>query len=86
MPRRDLSILLLAITLLAGRLPPQRALVGVQPESIDWSDKLSPAVAAVMPRLCEMVRGTLVRWRVRPVGGSADAWHGQAPPPSNEIL
>ena len=74
------------ITLLAGRLPPQRALIGVQPESIDWSDKLSPAVAAVLPGLCETVRGTLTRWRVRPVGRSADAWRGQAPPPSNDVL
>jgi hydrogenase maturation protease len=37
---------------LHGCLPPQRALVCVQPERIDWGDALSPAVEAATRYVC----------------------------------
>jgi hydrogenase maturation protease len=43
-------------------LPPQRALVCVQPERIDWGDALSPAVQAATPHACRQVRELLCRW------------------------
>lgn len=47
---------------LHGCLPPQRALVCVQPERIDWGDALSPAVQAATPYVCRQVRELLGRW------------------------
>ena len=47
---------------LHGCLPPQRALVCVQPERIDWGDALSPAVQAATPHACRQVRELLCRW------------------------
>ena len=47
---------------LHGCLPPQRALVCVQPERIDWGDALSPAVQAATPSVCRQVRELLGRW------------------------
>ncbi len=56
---------LLVIAHLSGDLPPQRALIGIQPERIDWSDTLSASVAASMPLVCESVRDVLTRWTTR---------------------
>jgi hydrogenase maturation protease len=43
-------------------LPPQRALVCVQPASIDWGEALSPVVAAATPDACGRIRALLSRW------------------------
>jgi hydrogenase maturation protease len=43
-------------------LPPQRALVCIQPERIDWGEVLSPAVQAATPHACRQVRELLWRW------------------------
>ena len=76
---------LLTITLLAGRLPPRRVLIGVQPGIIDWSDSLSSPVAAAVPGLCETVHGILARWQTHPLGESADGWRGPAQCRSSDI-
>ena len=47
---------------LHGCLPPQRALVCIQPERIDWGDALSPAVQAATPHARRQVRELLCRW------------------------
>ena len=39
---------LLDIARLTGRLPARRALFGIQTRSVDWSDRLSPQVAAAV--------------------------------------
>ena len=43
-------------------LPPQRALVCIQPERVDWGELLSPAVRAATPHACRQVREILWRW------------------------
>jgi len=53
---------LLTIAHLSGDLPSRRALIGVQPEHIDWSDSLSTSVAAAVPKVCDSVRDVLLRW------------------------
>ena len=53
---------LLAIAHLSGDLPPRRALIGIQPEHIEWSDTLSTSVAAAVPVVCASVRDVLMRW------------------------
>jgi len=54
---------LLAAAALGERLPARRALVAVQPESIEWGLEPSPAVARAIPRLCDAVHQLLARWR-----------------------
>lgn len=45
---------LLAVTRLEGLLPAERALLAIQPERIEWSESLSPAVAAGVERACDL--------------------------------
>lgn len=54
---------LLATAQLGGHLPAQRALVGIQPERVDWGELPSQAVAAAIPIACGMVRDLIARWR-----------------------
>ena len=53
----------MAIAALGGRLPPRRALIGIQPQTIDWSETPSAAVAQAIPRACEHARELIERWR-----------------------
>lgn len=53
---------LLVIAHLSGRLPRRRALIGVQPELIDWSDTLTEPVANAIAVACDRVQGLLTRW------------------------
>jgi hydrogenase maturation protease len=59
---------LLAVTRLEGLLPAERALLAIQPGRIEWSETLSPAVAAGVERACGLatelirdMRGALAR-------------------------
>ena len=52
----------MSITLLSGHLPEKRALVGIQPEDIDWGDKPTKAVSAAIPVAVKEVESLLERW------------------------
>lgn len=54
---------LMALAALAGRLPERRALIGIQPESIDWSEEPSPAVARAIPEACARASELIARWQ-----------------------
>ena len=54
---------LMALAALGGRLPARRALIGIQPQSIDWSESPSPAVAEAIPEACERARELIARWQ-----------------------
>lgn len=56
-----LSDLLAAAELLGGK-PERRALIGVQPEVVDWGLEPTPAVAAAIPKMHEAVRDLVERW------------------------
>jgi len=43
---------LMSISRLTGHWPDQRALIGIQPAVVDWSETLTPAVAAALPEVC----------------------------------
>lgn len=51
---------LLAVACLTDSLPAQRALVGIQPEIVDWGETPSAAVSAALPRACAKA-GELIR-------------------------
>ncbi|HSW33446.1 MAG TPA: hydrogenase maturation protease [Steroidobacteraceae bacterium] len=49
---------------LTDTLPARRALVGVQPDRVDWGETLSPPVAAAVPAAMALARGILERWQL----------------------
>jgi hydrogenase maturation protease len=52
----------MSITLLSGKLPGKRALVGIQPEYIDWGDQPTEAVSAAIPVAVSEIESILKRW------------------------
>jgi hydrogenase maturation protease len=59
----EVSLLdLLSITALSGELPTSRALVGVQPEFVDWSEALTPAVEKGVEQAVDEVKRLLKEW------------------------
>ncbi|WP_462320046.1 hydrogenase maturation protease [Halochromatium sp.] len=51
------------IARLTDTLPRQRALIGIEPQQVDWGDQLTPAVAAAVPRVVSEIQTLLQRWR-----------------------
>jgi len=47
---------------LAGKAPPRRALIGIQPGSTGWGLEPTPVVAAAIPVACKAVLTLLERW------------------------
>lgn len=47
---------------LAGRLPPERALIGIQPVSLDWGTELTPRVTAGVDQAVQLALDWLDRW------------------------
>jgi hydrogenase maturation protease len=45
----------LTIAKVAGYAPKEIVIFGIEPENIDWSTELSPEVAAVVPKVMELV-------------------------------
>ena len=52
----------MSITLLSGKLPEKRALVGIQPADIDWGDAPTEAVSAAIPVAVSEIESILKRW------------------------
>lgn len=50
------------IALLAGHWPKKRALVGIRPQTIDWGEQPSPAVAAAIPPVCAAIVEQIRVW------------------------
>lgn len=53
---------LMAIALLAGRLPQRRALIGIQPQTIAWGDTPSPPVAGAIRLACDQAMQLVGEW------------------------
>ncbi len=59
----EVSLLdLLSITALSSDLPAHRALIGVQPEQVDWSEILTPDVASAIEIVEQEVDRLLQEW------------------------
>lgn len=54
---------LLAVAYLTERLPERRALVGIQPASVDWGDQPTQPVAAAIPAASRRILDIIEGWR-----------------------
>jgi hydrogenase maturation protease len=54
---------LLDMARLTDSLPPRRALIGIEPATVDWGDTLTPSVADAVPKAVAEVRRLLDLWR-----------------------
>lgn len=60
----EVSLLdLLAIAHLSESLPHNRALIAIQPQSIDWSETLSAAVEQSLSLVCDRAFALIRRWQ-----------------------
>ncbi len=60
----EVSLLdLLAVAVLTERLPRRRALIGIQPQNVDWSDTPTTRVAAAIPAAGQRVLDLISEWR-----------------------
>jgi hydrogenase maturation protease len=50
---------------LCGDLPANRALVGIEPEQMDWGTEPTPTVAAAIPSATARIRDLVLDWRSR---------------------
>jgi hydrogenase maturation protease len=57
---------LLDMARLTDTLPPRRALVGIEPQLVDWGDGLTPAVESAIPLAIARIRELLARWDSSP--------------------
>ena len=53
----------MSIAMLSGNLPAKRALIGIQPDSLDWGEVPTAAVQQAIPLACEQVEALLQRWQ-----------------------
>ncbi|HUW00510.1 MAG TPA: HyaD/HybD family hydrogenase maturation endopeptidase [Gallionella sp.] len=53
---------LMAIALLADQLPRQRALIGIQPQTIAWGDTPTPPVSAAIRLACDQAMQLVEEW------------------------
>lgn len=51
-----------AIAILAGHWPEKRAMLAIQPQTIDWGEHPTPAVAAAISPACTAIRDLIRAW------------------------
>jgi len=51
---------------LTDRIPSRRALIGIEPEIVDWGDGLTPRVEAAVPKAMAEVRRVISEWDAQP--------------------
>jgi len=54
---------LMQMARMTGDLPRHRALIGVEPESVDWGSAPTPAVAASLGEVCDLAQQLIQRWQ-----------------------
>lgn len=68
---------LMAVAQLTGTLPASRALIGIQPQVIDWGEHPSISVAQAIPLVCRLADALIRRWRDdSPPGARDQSNHG----------
>jgi hydrogenase maturation protease len=60
----EVSLLdLIHISRMTGHFPKHRALVGIQPQKLDWGEAPTEAVSAAIPMVCDKVIETIRSWQ-----------------------
>lgn len=54
---------LMTIARLAQHYPRRRALIGIQPATVDWGEQPTQAVAAAVPAVCQQAIELIEQWR-----------------------
>jgi hydrogenase maturation protease len=54
---------LMTVARLADHLPKRRALIGIQPQKIDWGESPTDDVQAAIPSVCDKVRQLVQEWQ-----------------------
>jgi hydrogenase maturation protease len=54
---------LMAVAALAGHLPERRALIGIQPLSVDWGEAPTPVVNEAIPQACRAAVDLIRKWQ-----------------------
>lgn len=54
---------LIHISRMTGHFPKRRALVGIQPQKLDWGETPTEAVTAAIPMVCDKVIETIRSWQ-----------------------
>jgi hydrogenase maturation protease len=54
---------LMAVAALAGHLPQRRALIGIQPLSVDWGEAPTAVVENAIPQACRVAVDLIRRWQ-----------------------
>ena len=54
---------LMSMVRLAGRLPKNRALIGVQPKNLDWGEAPSEELQAAIPDVCKKALHLIQEWQ-----------------------
>jgi hydrogenase maturation protease len=52
----------MSIALLSGNLPQKRALVGIQPDNLDWGENPTEPVSAAIPAAIAEIESLIARW------------------------
>jgi len=52
-----------AIAILAGHWPEKRAMLAIQPQTVDWGEHPTPAVAAAIPPACTAIHDLIRDWQ-----------------------
>jgi len=52
----------MSIAMLTGNLPQKRALIGIQPESLDWGNDPTDSVRQAIPVACEQAQELIKKW------------------------
>ena len=69
---------LIDIARVTGSVPPQRALIGIEPERIEWADTPSESVSAGIQRAIAICSRLLCEWPTAPSSSGATAMQAPA--------
>ena len=53
----------MSIAMLTGNLPPKRALIGIQPDSLDWGNDPTELVKQAIPVACQHAQELITKWQ-----------------------
>lgn len=53
----------MSIAMLCGRLPAKRALIGIQPDILDWGEAPTELVQQAIPVACQQAKDLLSKWQ-----------------------